>query len=101
LTERFPVAVLPFDGGLELRSPARNKGDAVKTILSEMDAKSPVAYLGDDHMDEEAFHALQRRGLTVLVREQWRETAADLWIRPPGELLEFLSQWLKAWEGSR
>jgi trehalose-phosphatase len=101
LTERFPVVVLPFDGGVELRSPTRNKGDAVKTILSEMDENSPVAYLGDDHMDEDAFHALQRRGLTVLVREQWRETAADLWIRPPGELLEFLSQWLRGWEVPR
>jgi trehalose-phosphatase len=98
LTERFPVIVLPFDGGLELRSPCRNKGDAVRTILAEMNDKSPVAYLGDDQMDEDAFCALQRRGLTVLVREQWRETSADLWIRPPGELLQFLSQWLKARE---
>jgi trehalose 6-phosphate phosphatase len=101
LTERFPVVVLPFDGGLELRSPCRNKGDAVKTILAEMDDQSPVAYLGDDQMDEDAFHALRHRGLTVLVRDKWRETSADLWIRPPGELLEFLSRWLKARKGAQ
>ncbi len=99
LTERFPVVVLPFDGGLELRSPCRNKGDAVRTILAEMDDQAPVAYLGDDQMDEDAFRALRHRGLTVLVRDKWRETSADHWIPPPGELLEFLSQWLKACNG--
>jgi trehalose 6-phosphate phosphatase len=99
LTERFPVVVLPFDGGLEIRSPCRNKGDAVRTILAEMGDRAPVAYLGDDQMDEDAFRALQDRGLTVLVRDEWRETSADLWIRPPKELVGFLSQWLKACGG--
>jgi len=99
LTERFPVVVLPFDGGLEIRSPCRNKGDAVRTILAEMGEHAPVAYLGDDQMDEDAFRALQDRGLTVLVRSEWRETFADLWVRPPAELLEFLSRWLKACSG--
>ncbi len=101
LTERFPVVVLPFDGGLEIRSPYRNKGDAVRTILEEMGGRVPVAYLGDDQMDEDAFRALQDRGLTVLMRNEWRETSADLWIRPPGELLDFLSRWLQASEGPR
>ncbi len=101
LIERFPVVVLPFDGGLEIRSPYRNKGDAVRTILAEIGDRVPVAYLGDDQMDEDAFRALQDRGLTVLVSPEWRETFADLWIRPPEALLEFLSRWLKACEGPR
>ena len=41
----------------------RNKGDAMRTILAEMDADAPVAYLGDDQSDEDAFRALQGRGL--------------------------------------
>ena len=34
--------------------------------------------------------ALKGRGWGVLVREEFRPTEADLWIRPPGQLLDFL-----------
>ncbi len=101
IAERCHMILLPFDGGLEIRSPGRNKGDAVRTILAEMDEQAQVAFLGDDLTDEDAFRALEHRGLTALVRPEWRETAADLWIRPPEELLEFLVQWLKARQGVR
>ncbi len=101
IVERCALVLLPFDGGLEIRSPGRNKGDAVRTILTEMDGQTPIAYLGDDLTDEDAFRALQHRGLTALVRHEWRATFANLWIRPPEELLEFLLQWLKACQGIR
>ena len=52
-----------------------------------------MAYLGDDRTDEDAFRALRGRGLSVLVRAEPRETAADAWIRPPEELIEFLRTW--------
>ncbi len=85
-----------FDGGVEMRLTGRNKGDAVRTILSEMDEYAPVAYLGDDQTDEDAFYALRDRGLRVLVRPYWRETAADVWLRPPVQLAAFLLDWLHA-----
>ncbi len=85
-----------FDGGVEMRLTGRNKGDAVRTILSEMDVDTPVAYLGDDQTDEDAFYALRDRGLRVLVRPYWRETAADVWLRPPVQLAAFLLDWLHA-----
>ena len=34
-----------------------DKGDAVRTILSEMKPDTPAAYLGDDATDEHAFQA--------------------------------------------
>lgn len=81
-----------FDGGVELRPPGRDKGVAVETVLAEIG--SPVAaYLGDDLTDEDAFRAIRGRGLGVLVREALRPTQAQLWIRPPEELLEFLRRW--------
>jgi len=83
-----------FDGGLELSVPGRNKGDAVKTILSEMEQGSPAAYLGDDVTDEDAFKAMKGKGMGILVRAQLRPTAADMWIQPPEELLSFLSSML-------
>jgi trehalose 6-phosphate phosphatase len=88
------VSLLHFDGGIELRI-GRNKGDAVRMILEEMPANAPVAYLGDDTTDEDAFQALTGRGLSVLVRRRWRRGAAEVWLRPPAQLREFLTTWLR------
>ena len=86
------LSVHEFDGGLELRGHA-NKAIAVEAILSEMGENPIMAYLGDDQTDEDAFHALDNRGLCVLVRTEYRPTAAHVWLKPPGELLEFLNRW--------
>jgi trehalose-phosphatase len=88
-----------FDGGLELRVQSCNKGAAVRTIMSELDHSVPVAYLGDDSTDEPAFRALSGRGLTVLVRPTYRFTAAHMWLRPPTELVQFFSDWIRACGG--
>lgn len=101
LSFRPGMALLEFDGGLELRVSGRSKADAVLAILEEMEEDAAIAYLGDDQSDEEAFLALRPRGLAVLTRPQWRPTNASLWIKPPRELLDFLSQWLQARRSSR
>ncbi len=88
-----------FEGGLELRVRTRGKADAVQSILSEIGPEIPVAYLGDDITDEEAFRALNGRGLTILVRPTYRFTAAQMWLRPPSELVQFLADWVRACGG--
>jgi trehalose-phosphatase len=93
------VELLPFECGAELRARGRNKGHAVKAVLSETPGEAAVAYLGDDVTDEDAFSAVKPRGLAVLVRPELRETTADAWIRPPGELLAFLRRWRGAAQG--
>jgi trehalose 6-phosphate phosphatase len=87
--------LLEFDGGLEIRARAADKGEAVRVFLDEIGADAPIAYLGDDTTDESAFKVLQGRGLTVLVRPKWRTTSAQFWLKPPEELLDFLGLWLK------
>jgi trehalose 6-phosphate synthase/trehalose 6-phosphate phosphatase len=92
--------LLDFGAGLELRV-GRDKGGAVDAILAEADAGGPVAFLGDDLSDESAFCAVRQvgqRGLSALVRREWRETAADVWLRPPVELRAFLQRWERAAE---
>ncbi|GAB4509010.1 MAG: trehalose-phosphatase [Sulfuricaulis sp.] len=84
-----------FDGGIELRVPGRHKGFVVDTVLSEMGPETVAAYLGDDTTDEDAFKAIHGRGIGVLVRPQFRPTAADFWLQPPEELFDFLRQWHK------
>lgn len=87
----------PFDGGLEVRAAARDKGTAVRELLAQRAPDVPVAYLGDDRTDEDAFEAVREaRGLAVLVRDQLRPTEADIRLTPPGELLGFLDRWLDA-----
>jgi trehalose 6-phosphate phosphatase len=96
LSEEYGLALLPFDGGLELRSPARHKGDAVSAILAESHSDAAVAYLGDDQTDENAFRAIKGRGIAVLVRPDPRPSMADVWLRPPEELSRFFRDWLWA-----
>ncbi len=94
------LAMLEFEAGLELRA-GRDKGEAVKAILREAGSVGPVAFLGDDLTDEAAFAAvngLEGAHLSVLVRRERRATAADVWLRPPGEVREFLQRWVEAGE---
>jgi trehalose-phosphatase len=97
LAEMDGLSLLEFEAGVELRV-GRDKGGAVEAIVNEAATGGPVAYLGDDLTDESAFRAvnsLGSRGLSVLVRREWRETAAQVWLEPPGELREFLGQWVE------
>jgi trehalose 6-phosphate phosphatase len=91
---RYDLDLVPFDGGLEILGGEKNKGDALNTILREAGSGVAAAYLGDDRTDEDAFHAIKGHGLAVLVRREARATAADIWLRPPEELNQFLQEWL-------
>ena len=86
------LALLNFDGGLEIRAQGHDKGDAVRAVLAaEEDAI--CAYLGDDFTDEDAFEAIRPHGVGVLVREAPRKSAADLWLSRPHGLTAFLERW--------
>lgn len=93
---RTGIVLTEFDGGIELRVPGRTKSDAVRTVLAELPDSAAVAYLGDDRSDEDAFETLGRRGLSVLVRSELRPSAADIWLRPPEQLFDFLRRWDQA-----
>ncbi len=90
--DRAGLELYSFDGGLELRVPGLDKGAALRALMRE-NPDALVAYLGDDQTDEDAFAALGPNNLAVLVRGRYRPTAAAFWIRPPKELLRFLSAW--------
>ena len=92
IAAKYDLEVCEFDGGLELRTAA-NKGEVIKKLLSELDKDTAMAYLGDDQTDEDAFRAIGDRGLSVLVRPEFRSTKAQLWLKPPEELLDFLNKW--------
>lgn len=85
-----------FDGGIELCAPGFNKGDVVRRLCAEYDPEALIVYLGDDEADEKVFDVLHDRGAGVLVRAKWRDTRADAWIKPPGEVLRFFERWAAA-----
>lgn len=94
------LGLLEFESGLELRV-GRDKGGAVEAILAETGTSQPVAFLGDDLTDEAAFRAVNAVGecsLSALVRREIRETAAEIWLRPPGDVRAFLARWADAVE---
>jgi trehalose-phosphatase len=83
-----------FDGGVELRIKGISKANAVRSIMDEAAQGSAFAYLGDDLTDEDAFKELKGKGLSVLVRDKTRQTAADVWLNSHDQMLEFLRKWL-------
>jgi len=96
IAKRTGLLLHEFNGGVELRTPGRDKGVAVKTVLDEMKGDTVIACIGDDITDEDSFKMLGDKALNILVRTEYRETAADLWLRPPRELLSFLARWKEA-----
>jgi trehalose-phosphatase len=103
VAEMDGLSLLDFEAGVELRV-GRDKGGAVNAIIAEAEPGQSVTYLGDDLTDESAFrsvNAAEAPHLSVLMRREWRETAADVWLRPPEELREFLQRWVSAQRGKR
>jgi len=89
-------SVEKFDGGLELRMEGFDKGRAVAAIMAKYTQQDFAAFLGDDQTDEDGFAMIRKLGgLGVLVRLKCRDTAAGLWLKPPGGLMAFLELWLK------
>ncbi len=85
-----------LEEGIEIRVRGANKGAALQRLLTELRSDVPIAYLGDDITDEEAFRVLNDRGLTVLVNSKPRFTAAQMSIKPPDGLIGFLNAWITA-----
>ena len=70
-----------------------NKGKAVLWLLETLELERGSAlpiFIGDDRTDEDAFNALEKRGVGILVSEQPQETAASYCLNNPEEVEHFL-----------
>jgi len=71
-----------------------NKGKAMLWLLETLGLEGRNAlpiYIGDDRTDEDAFRALEQRGIGILVSEQSPPTAARYSLKNPPEVEEFLA----------
>lgn len=96
ITKRFPLEILPFKEGVELKQKSIGKSLAVDEVLKTCPEHAVIAYIGDDLTDEEAFKALGSRGLKILVAEKQRSTAADIQITPGEEVFDFFRRWIRS-----
>src|SRR6478609_7602639 len=71
-----------------------NKGKAMLWLLETLGLEGRNAlpiYIGDDRTDEDAFRALEQRGIGILVSEQSPPSAARYSLKNPAEVEEFLA----------
>jgi alpha,alpha-trehalase len=82
-------------GGIEGALVERKRYAVVTWLLEALDLDQPDVvpfYLGDDETDEDAFRALESRGIGVLVAEEPGTTRARYLLGDPGEAQQFLQQ---------
>src|SRR5262252_10444440 len=72
-----------------------NKGKAVLWLLETLELERGNAFpifIGDDRTDEDAFSALEKRGVGILVSEQPQVTAASFCLKDPDQVERFLRE---------
>lgn len=74
-----------------------DKGKAVLWIMNVVDPEGKLmpVYIGDDRTDEDAFLALEKRGITILVSEKPKKSHAKFYLKNVDEVKEFLEKLVK------
>ena len=87
------LALLQGDHVVEVRSPAHNKGEAVRRIMKEtaFHGRRPV-FIGDDVTDEDGFMAVQEQGGAAIIVGERRPTLATHKLDSVEAVLELLSR---------
>ena len=101
--EKKQVGITAGKEVFEVRPPVRwTKGTVVSWLLARRAALSsgPVlpVYIGDDLTDEDAFRALERRGISVAVGAGNPLTRAQYRVRSSSEAVRFLRRLLWEWK---
>ncbi len=90
---RSDLALLQGDHVLEIRSPAHNKGAALRRVMEEppFQGRRPV-FIGDDITDEDAFAVAIELGGTAIIVGERRPTLATRKLGGPDDVLRLLAR---------
>lgn len=72
-----------------------DKGKALLYLVEKLNVDGSRAiplYIGDDTTDEDAFHAIERYGISIVVSDENRPTAARYRLENPEETAKFLEE---------
>jgi len=101
IAESHELECRRFNGGVEIRSIGRHKGDALLEFLDESPEGTFAVYVGDDDTDEDAFRAIEGRGAGIRVGPREEETAARGFLPDCSAVKAFLESWLRVLEHTR
>jgi trehalose-phosphatase len=87
------LELLEFNGGIEVRARARDKGEALKELLERLPGADLVVYIGDDITDEDVFKKLPDFGIGIKVGEEIGETEASYFLPDCEDVRKFLKRW--------
>jgi trehalose-phosphatase len=93
-TEAGPLRLHGIHHGLELRADGHDKGSAVRALLDRAGDGAFGVFVGDDTTDEDAFQALERRGVGIRVGDAAARTRAQAWLPDCAAVAAFLERWL-------
>lgn len=90
---RPDLSLLQGDHVFEIRSPAHNKGEAVRRLMAEAPFKGrrPI-FIGDDVTDEDGFAAAVELGGTAIIVGERRPTLATRKLGSHEDVLRLLSR---------
>lgn len=89
LVAKYDLQIIAGKKVIEVCPRTAHKGEAVRRLMALHPGFFPV-YLGDDIPDEDAFRAVQGKGLGVLVSGYKKLTAASYRFQDPHDVLRFL-----------
>jgi len=78
---------------LEVRPANWDKGRAVDLLLRRQGGDRALAcYIGDDKTDEDAFHLLQKKGITIIVSPSPGQSLAQWFLNEQEDVIRFLEE---------
>ena len=78
---------------LEVRPANWDKGRAVDFLLRRQGGGRVLAcYIGDDTTDEDAFHLLQKKGITIIVSPSPGQSQAQWFLKEQEDVISFLEE---------
>ena len=88
----LPIEVIHGKKVIEVRPSGINKGRALRSLFAESVQPLLPVYVGDDVTDEDAFRAVNTRGISILVADPPHPSTAQYYLHDSDEVLAFLSQ---------